>query len=415
MIHQTFISSSGLHAVIGLLASLIIILAVVILVLFLNYKEQKRLISTVQDKVKHLKKGEKPPIRLVKGDLFNKILFDIDAVGVQLSQQIKKYNYQKDNLNAIVESVHIGVMALDESGKIRIANKTAQQFFEFKVEHQDLRQVIRNLEVVDRAKKAFEQNEITNCDYILPNGDIIELRILPVQSGRLALLIIAQNVTELRKLGIEKQDFFENASHELSTPLTSILGYAEMLKKEESYKEEFVGRIITGANRMLALLGDMLSLSALEGSAKLAVENVDLEKIALEVITTHNPRIAEKNLKLVQKIEPVTIKANKEKIIELLSNLIDNAIKYTQEEGIITVRIKKDGTRAVLKVKDTGKGIAKENLSRIFERFFREETSRTSIGTGLGLSIVKHICNLYGAGYSVKSTLGQGSEFTVMF
>ncbi|MCL2176566.1 MAG: ATP-binding protein [Firmicutes bacterium] len=222
---------------------------------------------------------------------------------------------------------------------------------------------------------------------------------------------------EKEKLQKEKQDFFINASHELNTPLTSILGYAEILKKEKAYKEEFVDAIYKQALRMLALISDMLLISELEEMVEFPKETLCLKQIAMEICETHAPKAESKNIKLVTNLEPVTLKANKEKIVELISNLVDNSIKYTNNGGLVEITVKNNKGRPQIIVKDNGIGIEKKHQKRVFERFYRTDKgrSRQEGGTGLGLAIVKHICNLYGAAYTINSEENVGTQITIEF
>jgi len=253
----------------------------------------------------------------------------------------------------------------------------------------------------------------------LPHGaaGILEVRIIPTGTKTVDLIITAQDVTDRRKLQREKQDFFVNASHELNTPLSSVLGYAEILGNEKKYNEEFVNAIYRQAKRMKSLIGDMLTLAELEEGAVFASDRIDLKEIAEEVLAVYMPRAKNKDIAIEANAEALIIEANREKITEVVSNLVDNAIKYTDGGGEVLVTVKKRGEKAVISVKDNGIGIAQKQLSRIFERFYRTDKgrSRKEGGTGLGLAIVKHICNHYGATLTVNSRENAGTEVVIEF
>jgi len=170
---------------------------------------------------------------------------------------------------------------------------------------------------------------------------------------------------------------------------------------------------------MKLLIGDMLSLSALEERAEIPSETVELVTGAADAVAAHQHKAEAKGitLTLVKESEPVFIQANRGKIAEVLSNLIDNAIKYTDKGGSVTVSVKKQNGKAAVSVKDNGIGIERKHLPRIFERFYRTDKGRSRVegGTGLGLAIVKHICSYYGAAVTVSSKEGLGTEVTVEF
>lgn len=214
-----------------------------------------------------------------------------------------------------------------------------------------------------------------------------------------------------------KQEFFANASHELSTPLSSIIGYSEMLLTEKKHNENFVKTIHKEAMRMKLLIDDMLKISMLEENKEIFNEKISLKLITEQVVTAAEPKAKTKNIVLNAHLEDCEIFANTEKITEVISNLIDNAIKYTNSGGRVIVSVKEENDSAIFSVKDTGIGIPKKEQSRIFERFYRVDKSRSKAegGTGLGLAIVKHICNYYNAPVKLQSKEGVGTEITVMF
>lgn len=248
------------------------------------------------------------------------------------------------------------------------------------------------------------------------NGQTYEVRFFPVSFKEVSVIIAAQNVTEIRKTGLEKQEFFANAGHELNTPLSSVIGYSEMLLSEKKYNPGFAETIHKEALRMKLLIEDMLKISELEGNKEIPDGEIDLKPIVEQVITAALPKADGKKIALTAALQCCKIFANAEKITEVAANLIDNAIKYTGEGGAVSVSLKTENGQAVLSVKDNGIGIPQKALSRVFERFYRVDKGRAkSEGTGLGLAIVKHICNHYNAPIKIKSKEGAGTEITVEF
>ncbi|MCI6874540.1 MULTISPECIES: ATP-binding protein [Hallerella] len=216
-----------------------------------------------------------------------------------------------------------------------------------------------------------------------------------------------------------RDEFTANASHELKTPLTSISGYAELIEsgiaKPEDIKD-FAGKIHKEANRLLSIANDIMTLSKLDApNASLDLkESVNLEKIALNCIEELSLNAKKKKVPVSLKVEEASeIQGNSRLLFEMFYNLIDNAIRYTEEDGNVQVLVR----NKTFTVKDTGIGIPEENQPRIFERFYRVDKSRSKAtgGTGLGLAIVKHIAEVHGAKIVLHSTVGVGTEIRVEF
>ena len=237
-------------------------------------------------------------------------------------------------------------------------------------------------------------------------------------AGAGALLLVVHDLSEAEMLARMRQDFVANAAHELRTPLTSLRGYAETLLdgglEDREHREGFVRVIRDQAVRLEALIADLLSLAELERpGATLRFETFDLREAAARVAVALRPRALEGGLAF--EVEPgaaLTLRADRVRLEQVLANLIDNAIKYT-ERGRVAVRLGGDAARVWCEVEDTGPGIPLADRPRIFERFYRVEKarSREKGGTGLGLSIVRHIVALHGGEVRVESRLGQGSTF----
>jgi two-component system phosphate regulon sensor histidine kinase PhoR len=218
-------------------------------------------------------------------------------------------------------------------------------------------------------------------------------------------------------LKAEKRDFFVNASHELNTPLSSIIGYTEIIKKEQKFIPEFIDTILAQATRMKALLVDMMRLAEMDEEKGFNNTKFCLATLGKEVVDMLMVRAENKLITLYHDLAPVQIVADRSKINEMLENLIDNAIKYSDPGGTVLLSIQPDGDKACIRIKDNGQGIAEQHLGRIFERFYRPDggRARTGGGTGLGLAIVKHICKYYDASLVVNSTLDIGTEFIIHF
>ena len=204
----------------------------------------------------------------------------------------------------------------------------------------------------------------------------------------------------MKKLNFEKlvrQEFFSNASHELKTPITSIKGYTELLESgmvsDEEVKKDFLSRIKKETENMVNLISDILMISKLETKeVEVVIEEIRIYPLVLEIVNTFVPLARSQDVKVEIDCKPLIINANSGQMKELIGNLLSNAIKYNRVGGTVTVTIQNQHNSLMIEVEDTGMGIPKESLSRIFERFYRinEGRTRNSGGSGLGLSIVKN-------------------------
>lgn len=226
---------------------------------------------------------------------------------------------------------------------------------------------------------------------------------------------------EKEKIEQMRREFSANVSHELKTPLTSISGYAEIMMNGLVKKEDvpqFSARIYHEASRMIALVGDIIKLSRLdEGSIELEKEEVDLYQLTREIVSRLSLEAGKRGVRMEVVGERVVIRGIRRILDEMIYNLCENAVKYNVENGTVSIWVGKTLSGSKVIVKDTGIGIPKEHIERIFERFYRVDKShsRESGGTGLGLSIVKHGAILHGAGIEVESDSGKGTKMELIF
>ncbi len=226
---------------------------------------------------------------------------------------------------------------------------------------------------------------------------------------------------DILKSAMMRQDFTANVSHELKTPLTAILGYAELMENgiaKENEIKRFSGEIVKNADRLLYLINDIIKLSELDDMQKTDnFEEIDLYEIASSCVETLYVSANMHEVSLSLSGRSIYIQGNRDMIAELITNLCDNAIRYNNRDGWVNVYIYEENHKAVLCVKDNGIGISREHQDRIFERFYRVDKSRSrqTGGTGLGLAIVKHIVALHNAEIKLSSMLGAGTEIKVIF
>ena len=355
----------------------------------------------------------------------NDILYDINELAIDLNNNIIGYQTEREKLNYVLENIAQGIVAINKNKDIFFINQFALELLNSTdSDIKSLNEIIKDKSVIKKIEDAIKLNRFSKFDIKERNMDI-EINVIPILNNKnISALIKFEDVTDIRKVEIEKQDFFINASHELKTPLTSILGYSELLinmsakDKNENKKTDFIKRINAEALRMKELVLNMLTLSRMEANWQETIdEKIDLKDIILNVFESNKIKSQKRNINIELDIESAIIIANKEKITEVVNNLVDNAIKYTDDGGEIKIILKNNKDKAIFTVKDNGCGIESKYLNRIFERFFRVKNEKylKVQGTGLGLTIVKNICAHYNADIYINSEDNKGTEISVVF
>jgi two-component system phosphate regulon sensor histidine kinase PhoR len=227
---------------------------------------------------------------------------------------------------------------------------------------------------------------------------------------------------ENEQLSHMRSDFVANVTHELKTPLTSISGFVETLQggaaEDPEVRKKFLDIIAIETTRLKRMISDILVLSEIESSEEARQEKIDVQQTLEDIITVETPHADEKHIQLITHFGTgLVLRGSRDRLEQMIINIVDNAIKYSDEESRVWISSFLSDGHVIIKVKDEGIGIAQENIPRLFERFYRvdESRSRQAGGTGLGLSIVKHIASLFNASIHVDSTLGEGTEFTIRF
>lgn len=405
-------------------AVMVIGIVVVIMALVLPLMSRNIMIPfyMIKETLDNIYNNKSPtPKNLTGYNDINAILYDINELAVSLNENITGYQTEREKLNYVLENIAQGIIAVNKNKEIFFINQYALDLLEISDSNiKKLDEIIKDEDVIEKIDNAVELSRFSKFDIKEHTMDI-EISIIPIRNNEnISALIKFEDVTDIRKVEIEKQDFFINASHELKTPLTSIIGYSELLIATGGGKNQadFIKRINNEALRMKDLVIDMLTLSRIEANWKETIdEEIDIKDIILDVCESNRIKAEQRNIDIKLDIESAVIMANKEKITEVVNNLVDNAIKYTDDDGKVEIYLKNDSDKAVFTVKDTGCGIAPQYLNRIFERFFRVKNNKylKVHGTGLGLTIVKNICNYYNADIHIKSEENAGTEMTVVF
>ena len=358
----------------------------------------------------------------------------ISNMSVQLREKIVEVTKEKESLQTILKGMMEGVLVVDGRGRISMVNDALRKLLSLASDVTDKMplEVIRNAELEGAIRKVMRDGGGTAFELNLPSssGKTFEVNVVGIQpflegmdktgEETRGAIAVFHDITRLKELEKIRQDFVANVSHELRTPLTTIKGYAETLL-EGALKEEvafqFVQVINRHTDRLTKIVEDLLTLSKIESKEfKLKLEDLSLADLVNDAIdyvrgSADKRRISFSSGELAPNL---FVRGDRNYLEQVLINLLDNAIKYGREDGTITISaIKKDEKEIQISVQDDGVGIPKEDLSRIFERFYRVDKGRSQEmgGTGLGLSIVKHIVQAHEGRVWAESQVGKGSTF----
>ena len=340
----------------------------------------------------------------------------------QINAQMQELRARTDEFEQITGSMKEGLVVMNQKGTILSINPAAQTLF-----HTDRSCVQKDFVTVDRGHElsqailtALENGHSTVR--IEQNGREIEFDISRIESDGAVVgtVLLAFDVTEQALAERSRREFTANVSHELKTPLQSIMGSAELLESGLVRQEDvpqFTGTIRKESARLVALVEDIIHLSQLDEGAALEREMVDLLEMAKDAASVLYDKTREKGIRLSIAGESAQVNGVRGLLYEMIYNLCDNAIKYNVKDGSVEITVSNAGPGAVVTVRDTGIGIPPEYQTRVFERFFRVDKSRSkaSGGTGLGLSIVKHIAQYHNAKITLQSEMGAGTTVTVTF
>ena len=350
------------------------------------------------------------------------ILTKLNKQHKQIESQLALLREKSDELNQITASMSEGLILLDNKGFVLSMNEAAKKLFG--IEHtpvgRDFLTVDRSSEKNRAINKAFEGNRSEFRE--TRNGNEYQFIINRTESeGKvIGLVILCLDVTDSAFAERNRKEFTANVSHELKTPLQSIIGSAELLENGLVKPEDtgrFIGNIKNEAQRLVSLINDIIRLSQLDEDAEIPTESVDLLEVANEVAEVLSASAAKRQVLVSVDGENCTINGIRRYLYEIIYNLCDNAIRYNKEGGKVNVSVKQDGENTVVTVSDTGIGIPPEHHSRIFERFYRVDKSHSKEtgGTGLGLSIVKHAVAYHKGKVTLDSVPDEGTTITITF
>lgn len=344
------------------------------------------------------------------------LLKRVDSQNKQIKKQMDDLHQKKKEFNSVTDNISEGLILLNKENEVVSINNAARQLFQT----EDQNVILSTEEIKDLIEKAKQGKE---AETILRKDEAI-IRVIanPIYSHSVftGISILAFDVTNTYEAERTRKEFTANVSHELKTPLQTIMGSAELLQNHLVKQDDipsFYEKIHQESSRMLTLIDDIIRLSQLDESSQVEENTLRINDSAKEAINSLKESAKKKKIQIQTNLNEAFIKANSRLIYEIIYNLIDNAIRYSNNDSSIEVSTYTDTHHAYLKVKDNGIGIPLEDQSRIFERFYRVDKShsRATGGTGLGLSIVKHAVKLSHGTIALESELNKGSTFTVTF
>lgn len=349
----------------------------------------------------------------------------LDRLASNLRAALGQLGAERDLMARVLDGMREGVLLLDGGGRVALANPALREMLWLgaDVQGKGLLDVVRHAALkglLDQARDALEttSREI-EIGELKPRRLLVHARQLGGEPG--GVLAVFVDVTDLRRLESVRRDFVANVSHELRTPVAAIRGAAETLRHATAADPDaaarFVDIIDRNAERLHRLVEDLLDLSRIESREyRVRIEAVDLRGVASQIVPLFRARTDTKRMLITVEIAEgmETVRGDRRALEQVLSNLIDNAVKYGTEGGSVLVKTARENGTLRISVRDSGPGIEEKHLARLFERFYRIDAGRSRDlgGTGLGLSIVKHLVEAMGGTIRVESTMGVGSTFS---
>ena len=412
------------------LQAIIMALIVTIILGFLISKSITNPIKDVTIKASKMAKGDfDQKVDIRSDDEIGQLGEMFNYLTARLKNTLDEISSEKSKLNAIINQMGDGLIAVDNEGYIIHVNPTFirmlrinQMYITRPIYDEIVGKYNENLTLKNIKKKNISHgSEIIK----LENKDILRANFVYLKNDKeevKGLILVLQDITEHEKLDTMRKEFVANVSHELKTPITTIKSYTETLIDGAMDDKEICGSFLSvidkESDRMARLVSDLLQLSRMDHKKNnFNSSRFDIDNLIKDIVNKLDISFKEKNhiIKMGLCDKNIIINGDKDRIEQVIQNILTNAIKYTPNNGIVSINIREENEQAMISIKDNGIGIPEKDVSRIFERFYRVDKARSRDmgGTGLGLSIAKHIIEQHGGDISVKSEVGKGTEFKI--
>ena len=396
------------------------LLWILIVATLVSYIISKRVSKRIVEPMNHLDLDN--PLNNQGYDEIAPLLVRIDHQNKQIKSQMEELTQKKKEFDDITSDMKEGLILIDENGNILSMNHSAKTLLNANdnVLGQHFLSISRNENFAELIKTAEETGNVEKEIELNSKYLHISVSLVETNNSR-GYSILIYDVTSEHETEMMRREFTANVSHELKTPLQSIMGSSELLLNnmvKDKDIRSFNERIYKESKRLLSLIDDIIRLSELDEDTTISNSTpINLKEITEEVKETLTDSAEKHHVTVAYDLQDAPINGNVRLVYEIMYNLVDNAIRYNKENGTVTVKTNTLGNNSILSVSDTGIGIPQEAQNRIYERFYRVDKShsRSTGGTGLGLSIVKHAVKRCNSEITLTSTLNEGSKFTVTF
>jgi two-component system phosphate regulon sensor histidine kinase PhoR len=420
----TTVESLVNHVTVSIVVAMIVAALLVILAAWFIARITTRPIRELTTASREIASGELgQKITIETRDEVGELAQAFNEMSLELKGLVDTISGDRARLATILDNMTDGVIMTDIEGNILLANKAARKLFNIRDEiERPLIEVVRDYEMDEVLKLCLKTTETQAIQY--ESGEsksFIRAIAIPLYEDKLAgVLLLLQDLTELRNLQTTRRELIGNISHEFRTPLASIKAMAETLRDgaidDKEAAADFLVRIDDEVERLTQIVAELTELSRIEtGQTELKLEPVNLNLLVDEVITQLSPQTERQQLTVEKRLDVnlPAVQVDRERIRQTIVNLVHNAIKFTDPGGKITVATQARDNSTTVDISDTGIGIAKSDLPHVFERFYKGDRARSGGGTGMGLAIAKHVVEAHGGSIRVQSKEGRGSTFSL--
>lgn len=404
---------------------ILVLLGTILLLIFFLYRQRTQPIKTLLPTLKRIAQQPQREVQILENTPeWEELYHTVNQVGKKMNQTYRAYEQNKQQLESIVDALQVGILLINNNQQLQLMNPKGRQLLNIQtsIANQNYMELIKQRQLVQFIQQCFhEQNDIHS--EITFNNLVLDIKLRYLNYDEPQVLGTIYNITELRKLEMMQADFVSNVSHELKTPITSIIGFIETLLDgaidDKETAIQFLNIMDHDAQRLKQLIQEIIQLS--RNTSEITDEDiitVSPVNVVQHLLTHYQTMIQSRHIQVDVIGNPnQTIQTLPYYFEPIIKNLIENAISYNQINGTLNIQIDKDDNQCRIIIQDTGIGIAEKDLSRIFERFYRVDKARSRNlgGTGLGLSIVQHYADLLHATVHVESQLGVGTTFTLHF
>ncbi len=388
-------------------------------------RRTSRSVKSVAEGARRLAQGDLDHrVRALSLDETQELATAFNTMAASLREMVDDLSAERNKLSAVLDVMREGVIVVEANGEVALINEAAGELLDSSISRAEgsrLVEVVRDHELQQLIARALATGEPVQGEVeLLHRRRFLSATAVPLSQGAQGgVLLTLHDLTSIRQAETTRKEFVSNVSHEMRSPLASVKAMVETLEggaiDDRDVAQDFLRRVHRDVNRMTAMVNDLLELSRLEsGQAELHPTALDAASVLEDAASQFRLQAAAMDVSLVSDFPPELpiVRAEEEKLLQVLVNLLENALKFTPAGGTIRLWARDGGGRVEIGVSDTGTGIPREHLPHVFERFYKVDRARRDRGAGLGLAIVKHIVHAYGGEVGVSSEEGAGSTFT---